>query len=80
MKIREEEDMQIGIRLHDTKRDIGRTLCDRRGTGIFLCASCFEKVISEYSVADSALTPGFSCYLKKLFARIIWMLRYWDVI
>lgn len=27
-----------------------------------------SKVISEYSVADGALTPGFACYLKNLFA------------
>ena len=35
----------------------------------FSCAHlALKKVISEYSVADSALTPGFSCYLKNLFA------------
>ena len=26
-------------------------------------------MISEYSVADSALTPGFACYLKNMFAE-----------
>ena len=68
-KIREEEDMQIGIRLHDTKKGTLEervAIAEEQG---FSCAHlALKKVISEYSVADSALTPGFSCYLKKLFA------------
>ena len=74
--------MQIGIRLHDTKkRDIGRTCGDRRGTGIFLCASCFEKsnlgVLCGRQCAD---TRFFLLSEKNFLQRIIWMLRYWDVI
>lgn len=72
--------MQIGIRLHDTKRDIGRTCGDRRGTGFSCAHLALKKVISEYSVADSALTPGFSCYLKTFLRHIIWILRYLDAI
>ena len=61
--------MQIGIRLHDTKKGTLEervAIAEEQG---FSCAHlALKKVISEYSVADSALTPGFSCYLKKLFA------------
>ena len=60
--------MQIGIRLHDTKKGTLEervAIAEEQG---FSCAHlALKKVISEYSVADSALTPGFSCYLKKLF-------------
>jgi len=61
--------MQIGIRLHDTKKGTLEervAIAEEQG---FSCAHlALKKVISEYSVADSALTPGFSCYLKNLFA------------
>ena len=61
--------MQIGIRLHDTKKGTLEervAIAEEQG---FSCAHlALKKVISEYFVADSALTPGFSCYLKKLFA------------
>ena len=61
--------MQIGIRLHDTKKGTLEervAIAEEQG---FSCAHlALKKVISEYSLADSALTPGFSCYLKKLFA------------
>ena len=61
--------MQIGIRLHDTKKGTLEervAIAEEQG---FSCAHlALKKVISECSVADSALTPGFSCYLKNLFA------------
>ena len=64
--------MQIGIRLHDTKKGTLEervAIAEEQG---FSCAHlALKKVISEYSVADSALTPGFSCYLKKLFAAVL---------
>ena len=57
--------MQIGIRLHDTKKGTLEervAIAEEQG---FSCAHlALKKVISEYSVADSALTPGFSCYLN----------------
>lgn len=60
--------MQIGIRLHDTKKGTLEervAIAEEQG---FSCAHlALKKVISEYSVADSALTPGFSCYLKKCY-------------
>ena len=57
--------MQIGIRLHDTKKGTLEervAIAEEQG---FSCAHlALKKVISEYSVADSALTPGldFSAY------------------
>ena len=57
--------MQIGIRLHDTKKGTLEervAIAEEQG---FSCAHlALKKVISEYSVADSVLTPGFSCYLN----------------
>ena len=80
--------MQIGIRLHDTKKGTLEervAIAEEQG---FSCAHlALKKVISEYSVADSALTPGFSCYLKILRHRIrqfwkrtytaIWRISVW---
>ncbi len=61
--------MQLGIRLHDTKKgpfEERVAIAHEQG---FSCAHlALEKVISEYPVADSALTPGYTCYLKNLFA------------
>ena len=49
--------MQIGIRLHDTKKGTLEervAIAEEQG---FSCAHlALKKVISEYSVADSALT------------------------
>lgn len=62
--------MQLGIRLHDVKKtsfEERLAIAEEQG---FLCAHlALGKVISEYSVADSALTPGFACYVKKEFAK-----------
>lgn len=62
--------MQLGIRLHDVKRaPLEERLAVAREQG-FACAHlALGKVISEYSVADSALTPGFACYLKRIFEK-----------
>lgn len=60
--------MQLGIRLHDIKKaplEERLQIANEQG---FKCGHlALSKVISEYSVADDALTPGFACYLKKLF-------------
>lgn len=60
--------MQLGIRLHDIAKG---TLPDRlniaKSQG-FVCGHlALSKVIEEYSVDNSALTPGLAMYLKKLF-------------
>ena len=62
--------MQLGIRLHDIeKAPLERRLQIANEQGFRCGHLALSKVISEYSVADSALTPGFACYLKNLFAK-----------
>lgn len=62
--------MQLGIRLHDIKKaplEERLQIANEQG---FACGHlALGKVISEYSVANSAMTPGFACYLKKIFAK-----------
>lgn len=62
--------MQLGIRLHDIEKaplEERLKIAQKQG---FRCGHlALSKVISEYSVADSALTPGFACYLKRIFAE-----------
>lgn len=62
--------MQIGIRLHDTKLlPLEERVKNVKEQG-FTCAHlALSKVISDYSTADSALTPGFAMYLKNLFRK-----------
>lgn len=62
--------MQLGIRLHDVA---GGTLAERlaiaREQG-FVCGHlALSKVMDESGSADSALTPGYAMYLKRLFAE-----------
>ena len=62
--------MQLGIRLHDIEKG---TIEHRLGIAHeqgFACGHlALSKMISEYSVDNSALTPGFAMYLKRLFAK-----------
>ena len=61
--------MQLGIRLHDIKKaPLEERLAIAREQGFSCGHLALSKVISEYSVADEALTPGYAMYLKKLFA------------
>lgn len=62
--------MQFGIRLHDAVQlPIEERLQVVKEQG-FTCAHvALSKVISENSVADSALTPGYAMYLKRLFEK-----------
>lgn len=61
--------MQIGIRLHDTKKlPIEERLADVHQLG-FACAHMALGPVMDCSVADEALTPGFAMYLKNLYAR-----------
>ncbi len=62
--------MQLGIRLHDIKKaPLEERLAIAREQGFTCGHLALTKVISEYSVADAALTPGYACYLRKLFEK-----------
>lgn len=62
--------MQLGIRLHDIRKaPLEERLQIAREQGFCCGHLALSKVISEYSTADSALTPGFACYLKRIFAE-----------
>lgn len=62
--------LQFGIRLHDVvdvPLEERIQVAKKQG---FTCAHvALSKVIQENSVEDSALTPGYAMYLKKLFAK-----------
>lgn len=62
--------MQLGIRLHDIKKaPLEERLAIAKEQGFRCGHLALSKVISEYSVDDSALTPGFALYLKRIFAQ-----------
>lgn len=62
--------MQLGIRLHDIEKGTLEHRLEVAHQQGFKCGHmALTKVISEYSVDDSALTPGFAMYLKKIFAQ-----------
>ena len=62
--------MQLGIRLHDIeKTSLENRLKIAKDQGFKCGHLALSKVISEYSVNESALTPGFAMYLKKIFAE-----------
>lgn len=61
--------MQLGIRLHDTKKlPIEERIADVHNLGFQCGHLALGKVIDEFSTADEALTPGFAMYLKHVFA------------
>lgn len=62
--------MQLGIRLHDIEEGtLEHRLKVARDQGFACGHLALAKVIEEYSVADSALTPGLAMHLKKLFTK-----------
>lgn len=62
--------MQLGIRLHDTKKlPLEERIADVHELGFTCGHLALGKVISEVSTKDDALTPGFAMYLKNLFAK-----------
>ena len=62
--------MQLGIRLHDTKKlPLEERIADVHELGFKCGHLALAKVIDEYPTTDEALTPGFAMYLKNLFAR-----------
>lgn len=62
--------MQLGIRLHDTKKlPIEERIADVHNLGFKCGHLALGKVINEYPTTDEAMTPGFAMYLKNLFAK-----------
>jgi len=62
--------MQLGIRLHDIKKaPLEERLAIAKEQGFSCGHLALSKVISEYSVDDGALTPGYALYLKRIFAE-----------
>ncbi|MCR5684222.1 MAG: sugar phosphate isomerase/epimerase [Lachnospiraceae bacterium] len=61
---------QVGIRLHDAAGDTIEEKAANAAAQGFKCVHiALGKLIKDYSTADSALTPGFAMYLKKLFTH-----------
>lgn len=62
--------MQLGIRLHDTKKlPFEERILDVHNLG-FVCGHlALSKVIDEFPTDDGALTPGLAMYIKKVFAK-----------
>ena len=62
--------MQLGIRFHDIeKTSLENRLKIAKDQGFKCGHLALSKVISEYPVNESALTPGLAMYLKKIFAE-----------
>ena len=62
--------MQLGIRLHDVAgATLEEKLANAKAQGFACGHVALPKVISQYSVADSALTPGLAMYIKKQFSK-----------
>lgn len=60
--------MQFGIRLHDAvNAPLDERLRAVKEQGFECAHIALSKVISENSVAESALTPGYAMYLRRLF-------------
>lgn len=62
--------MQLGIRLHDTKKlSFEERIADVHGLGFACGHLALSKVIDEFPTDDGALTPGLAMYMKKVFAK-----------
>ncbi|MBD5510130.1 MAG: sugar phosphate isomerase/epimerase [Lachnospiraceae bacterium] len=62
--------MQLGIRLHDTKKlPFEERIADVHELGFACGHLALSKVIDEFPTDDSALTPGLAMYIKKVFAQ-----------
>lgn len=62
--------MQIGIRLHDTvKEALPQRLAHTRELGFSCAHVALGKVMDDFAVKNTTLTPGFAMYLKRLFAE-----------
>lgn len=66
---RKEVEMQVGIRLHDTKAlPLPQRLAETRAQGFSCAHVALGKVIEDFPINNGTLTPGFAMYLRKLFA------------
>lgn len=62
--------MQLGIRLHDTKKlPIEERIADVHQLGFACGHLALAKVIEEFPTTDEALTPGLAMYLKRIFEK-----------
>ncbi len=62
--------MQLGIRLHDTKKlPFEERIEDVQQLGFKCGHLALAKVIDEFPTTDEALTPGLAMYIKNVFAR-----------
>lgn len=62
--------MQLGIRLHDTKKlPFEERILDVHNLGFACGHLALSKVIDEFPTDDGALTPGLAMYIKKVFAK-----------
>lgn len=62
--------MQLGIRLHDTRKlPFEERIADVHRLG-FVCGHlALAKVIQEFPTTDEALTPGLAMYIRNVFAK-----------
>lgn len=62
--------MQLGIRLHDTKKlPFEERILDVHNLGFACGHLALSKVIDEFPTDDGALTPGLAMYIRKVFAK-----------
>lgn len=62
--------MQIGIRLHDIEPGTLEHRVMRAHEQGFTCGHlALSKTVTEHSVGNAALTPGYATYLRKMFAK-----------
>lgn len=62
--------MQLGIRLHDTKKlPFAERIADVHNLGFACGHLALAKVIDEFPTTDEALTPGLAMYIKNVFAK-----------
>lgn len=62
--------MQLGIRLHDVAEgSLEQRIATARRQGFSCAHVALGKVISGYSVENSALTPGLAMHIRKLFEK-----------
>ena len=62
--------MQLGIRLHDTKKlPFEERIADVSQLGFKCGHLALAKVINEFPTTDEALTPGLAMYIKNVFAK-----------
>lgn len=62
--------MQLGIRLHDTvDLPLEERLANVNKQGFKCGHLALKKVITQYSVENTSLTPGLAMHLKRLFAK-----------